>query len=70
MDKLHEAETQLHALSRDYNNKKVEFEKTNEDIRKMRTDLVAQKEIISILEEGVREHKKLQQTCPAQHRAM
>ena len=70
VDKLREIETQLHGLSREYNDNKVEFERTNEDIKKMRTEILAQKEVISMLEEGVKEHKKLQQSCPAQHKAM
>lgn len=69
MDKLREIEAQLTSLSRDYNNKKLEFERTNNDIRKMRIDILAQKEVIVMLEEGVRGHKKLQQTCPMQNKA-
>jgi hypothetical protein len=70
VEKLHEVETQLHDLSREYNTQKGEFEKTNEDLRKMRVDILAQKEVVLMLEDGVKEHKKLQQSCPSQHRAM
>ena len=70
MEKLHEVETQLHELSREYNTQKGEFENTNEDLRRMRIEISAQKEVIVMLEDGVKEHKKLQQTCPGQHKAM
>ena len=70
VEQLREIEAQLLQLSRDYNIKKVEFEKTNEDIKKMRIEILAQKEVISMLEDGIKEHKKLQQNCPTQHMAV
>ena len=69
VDKLRDVETQLHELSREYNTRKVEFERTNEDLKRMRIEILAQKEIIAIMEEGAKEHKKLQQNCPTQYKA-
>ncbi|XP_064386508.1 phosphatidylinositol 3-kinase regulatory subunit gamma-like [Halichondria panicea] len=69
METLRNLEIELKEMSTKYNSLKQQFEATNEEIRNMRIDIAAQKEIITIMEDGLQEHERHHAQCSQTQKA-
>lgn len=61
---------QLKESSEKYNRLKKDFIKTNDEIKQMRVEIAAQKEIITIMDEGLKEADKNRSNCSSQLKAL
>lgn len=63
IDRLRVLEEDLRVKSREYNSHKQSFERVNEEIQNMRTEISAQQEIINIIGDSLKEHEKHHNSC-------
>jgi phosphoinositide-3-kinase regulatory subunit len=70
LDSLKYMQEQLGEKNQKYNEMKQRFEASNDEIQHLRQDIDAQTEVISIMEEAVKENEKRHESCPEQEKQL